>query len=200
MQEIFILNSSDFQRKTVHLAPVQPDFKYIIIRYCDFDDKRNFNVSVNYLCGENANHVCFRFSMLFEAGYEPPSKKSCPSPRPGPSLDQAPLDCTKNTDNNGADLRIRQVKSFTLFTLGNLQTLGSFQKKIFERERCKDITMKIEKDDIDEGKKPDIVLLRCMIVLSYIACVCICFYVGNEFGSPVVIESGRVRTNYVCDT
>ena len=60
--------------------------------------------------------------------------------------------------------------------------------------------MKIEKDDIDEGKKPDIVLLRCMIVLSYIACVCICFYVGNEFGSPVVIESGRVRTNYVCDT
>ena len=54
-----------------------------------------------------------RFSMLFEPGqgYEPPSKKAreCPgsesrSPDPGP----LPLDCSK-PENNGADLRIRQV-------------------------------------------------------------------------------------------
>ena len=49
-----------------------------------------------------------RFSMIFEPGYEPPSKKSCPSPRPGSSLEPAPLDCSK-TESNGADLRIRQV-------------------------------------------------------------------------------------------
>lgn len=48
--------------------------------------------------------------MIFEPGYEPPSKKSCPSPRPGSSLEQAPLDCSK-TESNGADLRIRQVGS-----------------------------------------------------------------------------------------
>ena len=60
----------------------------------------------------------FRFSMLFEAGYEPPSKKSCPSPRPGPSLEPgAPLDCTKSTESNGADLRIRQVGSHCLHVL-----------------------------------------------------------------------------------
>ena len=48
--------------------------------------------------------------MIFEPGYEPPSKKSCPSPRAGSSLEPAPLDCSK-TESNGADLRIRQVGS-----------------------------------------------------------------------------------------
>lgn len=48
--------------------------------------------------------------MLFEPGqspgYEPPSKKSreCPESSPGP------LDCSKS-ENNGADLRIRQVRA-----------------------------------------------------------------------------------------
>ena len=42
--------------------------------------------------------------MLFEhGGYEPPSKKPCPSEN-----DQGPLDCSKQ-DNDIADLRIRQV-------------------------------------------------------------------------------------------
>ena len=90
--------------------------------------------------------------MLFEAGYEPPSKKSCPSPRPGPSLEQAPLDCTKNPENSGADLRIRQVRDPSGFP-SRPHTRSLLQKKIFEIERCKDITLKIEKDEIDEGKK-----------------------------------------------
>ena len=59
---------------------------------------------------QNFDSVSLRFSMIFEPGYEPPSKKSCPSPRPGSSLEQAPLDCSK-TESNGADLRIRQVGS-----------------------------------------------------------------------------------------
>ena len=59
---------------------------------------------------QNVDSVSLRFSMIFEPGYEPPSKKSCPSPRPGSSLEQAPLDCSK-TESNGADLRIRQVGS-----------------------------------------------------------------------------------------
>ena len=45
-----------------------------------------------------------RFSMLFEAGYEPPAKKSCP----GDDVDQGPLDCSKS-ENNVTDLRIKQV-------------------------------------------------------------------------------------------
>ena len=51
--------------------------------------------------------------MLFEPGqspgYEPPSKKSreCPESSPGP------LDCSK-PENNGADLRIRQVRGHIL--------------------------------------------------------------------------------------
>ena len=54
--------------------------------------------------------------MLFEPGqgpgYEPPSKKS----REGPesrSPDPGPLDCSK-PENNGADLRIRQVRAHIL--------------------------------------------------------------------------------------
>ena len=42
--------------------------------------------------------------MLFEAGYEPPAKKSCP----GDDVDQGPLDCSKS-ENNVTDLRIKQV-------------------------------------------------------------------------------------------
>ena len=44
--------------------------------------------------------------MLFEqGGYEPPSKKPCPS-----EVDQGPLDCSK-PENDIADLRIRQVRN-----------------------------------------------------------------------------------------
>ena len=56
--------------------------------------------------------------MLFEPGqgpgYEPPSKKS----REGPesrSPDPGPLDCSK-PENNGADLRIRQVRDHILIS------------------------------------------------------------------------------------
>ena len=53
--------------------------------------------------------------MLFEPGqgpgYEPPSKKSREGPGPeSRSPDPGPLDCSK-PENNGADLRIRQVRA-----------------------------------------------------------------------------------------
>ena len=56
--------------------------------------------------------------MLFEPGqgpgYEPPSKKSREGPGPeSRSPDPGPLDCSK-PENNGADLRIRQVRAHIL--------------------------------------------------------------------------------------
>ena len=57
------------------------------------------------------NNDC-RFSMLFEHGYEPPSKKPCPGSGSGETslASPGPLDCSKS-ENNGADMRIRQVSS-----------------------------------------------------------------------------------------
>ena len=43
------------------------------------------------------------YSMFVEQGYEPPTKKSCPS------VENSPLDCTKTENNGGTDLRILQV-------------------------------------------------------------------------------------------
>ena len=58
--------------------------------------------------------------MLFEPGqgpgYEPPSKKSREGPGPeSRSPDPGPLDCSK-PENNGADLRIRQVRAHILIS------------------------------------------------------------------------------------
>jgi hypothetical protein len=45
------------------------------------------------------------YSMFVEQGYEPPSKKSCPS------MENRPLDCTKS-ENNVTDLRMLQVMRY----------------------------------------------------------------------------------------
>jgi len=75
----------------------------------------------NFLPSSHLEDRILMYSMFVEQGYEPPSKKTCPS------LEQGPLDFTK-PDKNADDLRI-------------------IQKKVLEIGKCKDIAMKIEKEE-----------------------------------------------------
>ena len=56
----------------------------------------------NFLPSSHLEDRILMYSMFVEQGYEPPSKKTCPS------LEQGPLDFTK-PDKNADDLRIIQV-------------------------------------------------------------------------------------------